>query len=66
MAKLRGRPVTDLEIDGIDTRDYPDFVDAFICSGIWEDTGCELTEDDLEELNEDSGLVYDLVMERLF
>ena len=54
-----------IEIDGIDTTDYPDFSDAYISSAIFED-GTELTVDELELLQEE--LYYDLnemIMERL-
>ena len=54
-----------LEVDGIDTRDYPDFCDAYISKGYYLD-GTELPDDILEELNEDGELVYQLVIEKLF
>lgn len=37
-----------VEIDGIDTNDYPDFCDAFICYAEWED-GTEMTEQEIED-----------------
>ena len=42
--------IRDLEVDGVDSRDYPDFCDAFFCKGIWIETGLELTDDELEQL----------------
>lgn len=60
------REVTDIEIDGIDTTDYPDFCDAFICSAIWKDTDQYLTDAELEVLNENRDLVYSSVMESLY
>ena len=54
-----------LEIDGIDTRDYPDFCDAYICGGYHED-GTPLTDAELDELNEDSSLVYELTINQIF
>ena len=59
----------DIELDGIYTDDYPDFVDAFISSAtaLQEDGVLrEATEDELDELNEDRDLVYGLVMDRLY
>ena len=47
---LHGRAVTDIEIDGIDTRDYPDFCDAFISAAVWNDTGEPLTDEELDAL----------------
>jgi hypothetical protein len=58
--------VTDIEIDGIDTSDYPDFCDAFILSAVWKDTGIELNEDELDALSEIDGLIHELVNEDLF
>lgn len=58
----------DLEVDGIDTRDYPDFVDAFISSAtaVLEDgTMRDATEEELDELTQD-GLASDLAYERSF
>lgn len=40
-----------LEIDGVDSGDYPDFCDAFFSFG--ELDGRELTEDELTKLGED-------------
>ena len=56
--------ITDVELDGIDTRDYPDFCDAFVCSATYK--GREMTDSELDRLNEDSDFVYEKVMERLF
>lgn len=63
---LNNRSVIDLDIDGINMRDYPDFCDAYIAGAAWEDTGESLTEEELEELNDDSDLVYELVLERIY
>lgn len=42
-----------LEIDGVDPKDYPDFCDAFICHGVWKDSGKELTDEELEALTDE-------------
>lgn len=44
--EFRGKVVNDIEIDGIDTRDYPDFCDAYV-SAAWYEDGTELTEEEL-------------------
>lgn len=44
---LDGRVVVDVEIDGVDPRDYPDFCDAYFSYAVYADDGSELTEDDL-------------------
>lgn len=54
-----------LEIDGIDPRDYPDFVDAYISNGYHKD-GTSISDEDLEILNEDRDLVYNLILELLY
>lgn len=59
------RKLDDYQLDGIDHRDYPDFVDAFVSWATWED-GTELTDDELDKINEDGALVHQLVWEHLF
>jgi hypothetical protein len=56
--------IEDIEVDGIDTRDYPDFCDAFVASATYK--GREMTDAELERLNEDSDFVYECVQERLY
>lgn len=56
--------IADVEVDGVNTRDYPDFCDAFIASATYD--GREMTEEELEVLNEDGAYVYERVIERLF
>jgi len=65
---LNGLEVADLEIDGIDTSDYPDFCDAYIAdasileNGKWR----EATEQELDELSNDGDLVYEQVENFLY
>jgi hypothetical protein len=54
-----------LVVDGIDTRDYPDFCDAYFSKGYYLD-GTELPDTLLEELSEDGDLVHQAVFEKLF
>ncbi len=63
---LNGREIVDMQVDGIDMRDYPDFCDAFISEAYYADTGEALTDDDLDTLNDDSDLVYSLVESALY
>jgi len=51
MPILNGKKVVDLEIDGVDSRDFPDFSDAYFSSGCYED-GTPLTEDELNKLTD--------------
>jgi hypothetical protein len=56
--------IDNIEIDGIDTNDYPDFCDAFIVSADYE--GKPMTEEQLDILNEDYSFVHDCVYRHLF
>jgi hypothetical protein len=49
---LNDRLVVDIEVDGVDSRDYPDFCDAYFCSAFYEDSGEALSDDDLVLLQE--------------
>lgn len=51
MIIFNGKRVVDLEVDGVDGRDYPDFADAYFSYACYED-GTELTDDELNELTE--------------
>lgn len=42
----------DIELDGIDYKDAPDFCDAYIVSASWKKTGKPLTEDEIDELED--------------
>ena len=59
--------IDDVEIEGIDFGDYPDFSDAYITKAMYDDpkTGeyRELTEDELDNL--DSAWVYEQVWEQI-
>lgn len=56
--------IDNIEVDGIDTADYPDFVDAYIASADYD--GMEMAEEQIEELNDKHGdFVYDAVMDHL-
>ena len=56
--------VDNIELDGIDTKDYPDFSDAFISAADYD--GREMTDDELEELNEEYDFVHEQVLNHLF
>ena len=58
---LNGKPVdvNSIEIDGIDTSDYPDFVDAYIIAADYED-GTPLSDDEVQQFQDEN---YDLVGE---
>jgi hypothetical protein len=54
-----------LVVGNIDTKDYPDFSDAYFESGYFLD-GTELPDDILELLTEDSELLYDHVLRTIY
>jgi hypothetical protein len=56
--------ITNIEFDGIDHRDYPDYCDAYITNADYD--GVEMTEEQLQLLNEDSMFVYDTLIEKIF
>ena len=56
--------ITNIELDGIDPGDYPDFCDAYIVSA--EIDGVELTDGEIQELNCNSDFVYQSVLNQLF
>lgn len=55
--------VEDIQIEGVDTSDYPDFCDAFIASATYK--GREATEDELEAMTEQHGSLHELAYESL-
>jgi hypothetical protein len=65
MAILNGRKVIDIQIDGVDSRDYPDFSDAYFTYACYED-GTELTDDELIELADKNGdVLYEMAYDSL-
>lgn len=62
--KLDYSKITDVEVVNIRHYDAPDYVDAFIESASYE--GREMSEDELDLLNEDSSYIYDCVIAKLY
>ena len=56
--------ISHVEIDGIDPSDYPDFCDAYICGAMYD--GEEMTNEQLEIINQDSSFVYEHVIKVVF
>jgi hypothetical protein len=44
---------------GWDNTQYPEFEDSFIIEAEFKDTGIELTDEQVEELNDNSDFVYE-------
>ena len=55
--------ITNIEFDGIDYLDYPDYSDAYIVSADYD--GLEMTDSQIEEINEDRDFVYEKLMDYL-
>ena len=65
MPILNGRQVVDLEVDGVDSKDYPDFADAYFSYACYED-GTPLTEDELNKLTDlANDVLWELAYESL-
>jgi len=61
--KLNNLEVTDVEVDGLDMKDYPDFVMAYIDSAKFVSSGKELNDEELIKLQEENA---DLFYEDLY
>ena len=55
--------IDNIEIDGIDTKDYPDFCDAYIVSADYD--GVPMTEAQLYEVNDNQDFQYSCVINHL-
>ena len=65
---MKNEPIEfiDLELDGIDNSDYPDFCDAFVCGAtavLWDGTMREATEAELEKLSEDGEMIHNMIFD---
>ena len=57
------KKIKNIEVEGIDTKDYPDFCNAFISKADYD--GKPMTDVQLDELNQDSSFVYECVESHL-
>lgn len=58
-SKLDYSLISDLQIEGIDYSDYPDFCDAYISSAYYGDR--PMTEEELDILNNDGAYLHEAV-----
>ena len=56
--------IKDVEVDGIKTWDAPDFCDAYIASATYK--GRDMTEEELDVLNDDSSFVHERFYAHLY
>ena len=54
------KKIDNIEIDGIDFKDYPDFCDAYIVSADYD--GKAMTDKQLDEINEDGDFQHECIM----
>tara|TARA_R110002153_G_scaffold7929_5_gene35007 strand:+ start:3708 stop:3947 length:240 start_codon:yes stop_codon:yes gene_type:complete len=55
--------IDNIEVDGIDTKDYPDFCDAYIVSADYD--GKPMTDEQLDIINEDGDFQHECIMNDL-
>ena len=58
------KKINNIQLGGIDTKDSPDFTDAFIISADYD--GVEMSDKEIEDLNNYSDFFYQCVQEQLF
>lgn len=56
--------ITNVEVEDIETADYPKFSNAFIAYAEYK--GVPMTEEQLDELNDNSDYVYDCINNQLY
>ena len=56
--------VKNVEVEGIDFDDYPDFVDAYIVSAEYK--GRQATEEEIDIMNDRSDFVHDCVYDHIY
>ena len=56
--------IDNIEIDGIDTNDYPNFSDAYIVFADYD--GESMTDAQIDIINEDYSFIHDCVYNQLF
>lgn len=64
MNKLDYTEITDIEFDGIDHNDHPDYCDAYIVNA--KHNGVEMSEEEIEELNNDGSFVHEALFKHLY
>jgi hypothetical protein len=61
--KMDYKKIDNIEIDGIDIKDYPDFCDAYILSADYD--GVPMTDEQLDEINDDGDFQHECIMNDL-
>ena len=58
--KMDYKKIDNIEIDGIEPKDYPDFSNAYIVSADYD--GVPMTDEQLDEINEDGDFQHECIM----
>ena len=61
--KMDYKKIDNIEIDGIDTKDYPDFSNAFIISADYD--GKPMNDAQIEKINNDGQFQYECIIKSL-
>ena len=66
--KINGLHIDNVQVEGIDYSDYPDFCDAYIESAVIKDNGefRDATDQELDAINDDRDFVYSKVIEFIY
>jgi len=55
--------IKSIVFEGIDYTDYPDYCDAYIVSAEYD--GSPMTDEQIDEINDDTDFLYELLIEHL-
>ena len=61
--KMDYKKIDNIEVDGIEPKDYPDFSNAYILSADYD--GVPMTDEQLDEINDDGQFQYECIMNYL-
>ena len=61
--KMDYKKIDNIEVDGIEPKDYPDFSNAYIVSADYD--GVPMTDEQLDEINDDGQFQYECIMNDL-
>jgi hypothetical protein len=62
--KIDTKKVSNVVVDNIDFKDYPDFCDAYIVSADYD--GVPMTDEQIEEINQNSEFVNESVFAQIY
>mgnify|MGYP001124576923 CR=1 FL=1 len=60
---MENSKIDNVQLDGIDHNDAPDYCDAFIVSADYD--GIEMNDEQIDEINNDQEFIYDQVINQI-